>query len=339
MRPGEVLVVTTAHWEGDPRLNRHVTYLTQGGTRADLVSFHTYWRPAALGRALASIARTKASVVILPDPELYLLGSLVARLTGKRAVIDIHEDYAKTAKARHWIPRPLRPLVALLAGGLIALGRAAAWRVMVAAPELARDGDHVALNIPDPADLSPAPYDGSKRIVYVGDLTPARGALAMVDVLTALDDGYELLLIGRAGPETLQLINERSAEGGVSDRVVITGRLPHADAWERASGSLVGLNLLQPVPAYVEAVATKLWEYMAVGVPPLVSDLPGQARLLATIDSDLVSTSPESAAAMIEELSRDHERREALGHRVRSTLEDAWVANRPDRVVQDVVVP
>lgn len=334
-----VLVVTTAHWEGDPRLNRHVAYLTNRATPADLVSFHTNRRPAALARALVCIARTKAAVVILPDPELYLPGSLVARLTGKRAVIDIHEDYTKTAQARQWIPRPLRSLVAFLAGGLIAMGRATAWRVMVAAPELARDHDYVALNIPDPGALSPASYDGSNRLVYVGDLTVARGALAMVDVLAALDDTYELLLIGRAGPETLRLIRERSAERNVLDRVVITGRLPHTEAWERASGSLVGLNLLEPVPAYREAVATKLWEYMAVGLPPLVSDLPGQARLLSRVDPDLVCAGPEDAAAVIGELGRDHERRRALGDRARATFEDAWAANRPDRVVQEVVLP
>jgi hypothetical protein len=73
--------------------------------------------------------------VILPDQDLFLLGSLAVRLTGKRPVIDIHEDYAKAAAARSWIPGYLRPIVGLLARLAVALGRWAAWRAIVAAPE------------------------------------------------------------------------------------------------------------------------------------------------------------------------------------------------------------
>ncbi len=339
MTMGAIQVVTTAHWDGDPRLNRHVAYLTAAGKRAGIVSFSGHRRPIALLRALVHIARTRAEVFILPDPELYFPGSLVARLTGRRAVIDIHEDYAKAAQARQWVPAPLRPLVAALAAGVVALGRATAWRVMVAAPELSREGDHLVLNIPDPADLSPDPYDGSKRLVYIGDLTLARGALAMVDVVAALDDSYELTLIGRADPETLEAINRRVSDLDVVHRVVITGRLSHSSAWERAKGSLVGLNLLEPVPAYIEAVATKLWEYMSIGLPPLVSDLPGQARMISRIDPDLVCANPVAAAETIEALSRDHDRRRQLGERARTLLEEAWTEHRPDRVVQEVVVP
>jgi glycosyltransferase involved in cell wall biosynthesis len=335
----DVAIVTSSHWSGDPRLNRHVRYLKQGGHRAELVSFAGRPKTAALWKALRTIATSSSTHVLLPDPELFLLGSLTARLTGKRPVIDIHEDYPKAAMARTWVPDRARPLVKVLASLAVTAGRTASWRVLVAAPELARPGDRVALNIPDPASLPFTSHDGSHRIVYVGDVTEARGALAMVEALSELDGSFRLSLIGRVGDETRRAISSLADRLDVADRIELTGQLEHDRAWSAARGALAGLNLLQPVPAYREAVATKLWEYLAVGLPPVVSDLPGQRRVVGSLDPDLVVGSPSEAAAVLHELSRDPARRTALAVEARRIAEQAWEENRPDLVVQRVFEP
>jgi glycosyltransferase involved in cell wall biosynthesis len=332
----EVAIVTTAHWSGDPRLGRHVRYLKQAGHRARLISFAGTPRLMAMWKALRAIATSSSTHVLLPDPDLFLLGSLTARITGKRPVIDIHEDYPKAAMARPWVPDWARTLVKIVASFAVSAGRAASWRVLVAAPELARSGDRVALNIPDPSSLPMAAHDGSNRIVYVGDVTEARGAVTMVETLAELDESFRLSLIGRAGVETRGAISSMADRLGVADRIEFTGQLEHDKAWSAARAALAGLNLLQPVPAYREAVATKLWEYMAVGLPPVVSDLPGQRRLVEDLDPRLVVRSPTEAAAVLRELSRDPERRAALAVEARRIAEQAWEESRPDLVVQQV---
>jgi glycosyltransferase involved in cell wall biosynthesis len=263
----------------------------------------------------------------------------MARLTGKRPVIDIHEDYAKAAMARVWVPDWARPVVKMLASLAVSAGRLASWRVLVAASELARPGDRLAPNIPDPTSLPLTPHDGSNRIVYVGDVTEARGAVAMVEVLSELDETFRLSLIGKAGDEIRENIVSLAAHLGVTDRLELIGQLEHDRAWSTARGALAGLNLLQPVPAYREAVATKLWEYMAIGLPPVVSDLPGQRRLVERLDPDLVAGSTNQAAAILTALSHDPARRTALAEEARRIAESAWEENRPDLVVQGTFEP
>ncbi|MGH3649661.1 MAG: glycosyltransferase [Acidimicrobiia bacterium] len=339
MSSPDIVVVTTRHWGGDPRLNRHLEYLRAAGHTATLTTFSEHRRSTALLEALREVGRTKARFVLLPDPELFFVGSIVSRLTGKRPVIDIHEDYPKAAMAREWIPGPLRPLARVAARLAMVLGRLAAWRVMVAAPELARDGDVTVYNMPDPARFAPAEHDGSRRLVYVGDITPARGAMEMIRLVSHLDNSFELLMIGRIDARLAQELNGLARDLNVSARLRLTGRLDHDEAWDLARGALAGLNLLAPVPAYRDAVATKLWEYMAAGLPAIVSDLPGQANLLRRVDPDLVCGSAQSAAAIAVELSQNPVRRASIAKAGRALVEEAWAKSRPDLAIQSIVEP
>jgi hypothetical protein len=266
-----------------------------------------------------------------------MLGSLAAWMSGKRPVIDIHEDYPKAVATREWVPDALRWTLAALTRLQLLLARLIASRVIVAAPELAQQGDVMVLNVPNPESLyAVSPSAFSRRVVYVGDVTRARGAIEMVELL---DAGFELLVIGRIDESTTRHVLHKASELKVSDRLHLAGRLEHASAWELASGSVCGLSLLRPEPAYRTAIPTKLWEYMAKGLPPVVSDLPGQACLVSQIDSDLVCDSLEAVAAIILELSRNETRRREIVASGRRLVEKAWADNRPDLALQSVVAP
>jgi glycosyltransferase involved in cell wall biosynthesis len=335
-----ITIISTAHWDGDPRLNRHITYLSKSGHAVTLVTFADGGRVRAWGGALRAISRAKAGYVLLPDPELFAVGSLVARFTGKRSIIDIHEDYARTAMARSWVPDPLRPLVSALARTAVWLGRICATRVMVAAPELSNGRDSVVLNLPDPGSLTPPSHLArSSRLVYVGDITPERGIDMMLESIAALDESFELLLIGRVSPEAANRIETTTNRLGLTERVIVEGRLPHDEAWELASGCLAGLSLLRDVPAYRDAVATKLWEYLAVGLPPVVTSLPGQGAVASRIDPRLVCSSAEDVADVVRLLASDPDLRRDLGVEARRLVEEKWATNRPDLAVQSLLVP
>ncbi len=332
-------IVTTAHWKGDPRLNRHVGYLTDAGHSATLTSLEGSGRISATWRGMVAIARSKADIVLIPDPEMFLLGGLAARVSGKLPVIDIHEDYGKAAMSRAWVPAWARWLIGTIANLAVWCGRVAAWRVLAAAGELRRPGDFLVLNIPDPSSLSISDYDGSRRLVYVGDVTEARGAAAMVQVLAALDDSFDLLIVGNVGVDTAEAVLEMAQELDVANRIEMTGRMEHHEAWQMAGGALAGLNLLEPVPAYQMAVATKLWEYMAIGVPPIVSNLPGHARIVGQIDPNLVCGSLEEAAAVAAALASNPSHRKRLAETGRLLLEHMWAESRPDLAIQEAVAP
>ncbi len=337
----DIVIVTSAHWAGDPRLNRHLDYLRRGGHRVTLTTTsESGSRIRAALHALGAIFKAQARIVVLPDPELFFFGALLSRLTGKQPVLDIHEDYPKVVASRVWAPKPLKPLIRVATAAVVALGRLVAWRVIVAAPELAARGDVVVLNLPEPegSDVS-HPIDERPTLVYVGDVTLSRGALEMVSLLALLPDRYELLLIGRTSDDTRELIMNTARDLGVHERLTLTGRLPHQEAWERASGSVAGLCLLQPAPAYRDAVATKIWEYMATGLPPVVSDLPAQRRLVSSIEPSLSCRTTEAAAIVVTRLAEDSAFRDKVTTTARAVYERAWEQTRPDLAIQSVFEP
>lgn len=334
-----VAIITSSHWDGDPRLNRHARYLEAAGHQVDFESFRGEGRVTALFKAMGAVWATESRYVILPDPDLFVPGSLAALLSGKRPIIDIHENYSKVAAARPWIPEVLRPTISMLARIATRIGRMMAWKVVVAAPQLANAKDAVVLNIPDPESFSVRGNLNSTTLLYIGDVTVARGALDMVKVLDHLDESFRLTLVGRVDDQTRLLISTLTRQTGTQDRVDIIGELPHSEAWKIAGEALVGLSLLQDVPAYRDAVGTKLWEYMAVGLPPVVSRLPGQARLVTQLDPDLVSATPEDAARIIKDLSNDSGRLRKVSLDARSLVESEWSHHRPDLAIQGVLTP
>lgn len=331
-----ILVVTSAHWSGDPRLNRHVRYLGAAGASAQLISYHQGRRIRNVLRALADIRRLRPEAVILPDPELFVIGSLWARLIGIRVILDIHENYRQAAYSRDWIPRWLRTFVGLAAHVNDRLGRFVANGTVVAAPELATASAHVVLNIPNPADFAPsAPDAGSPRATYVGDVTEARGALDIAR-LAGLMPGVRFLVIG---PVSDELKDRMHAMAGPSANLELTGKMAHPKAWQMARGSIAGLSLLRPYPAYREAVATKLWEYCASGLPPLVTDLPGQRQFVSYINPALAASDVPEMAAVLQRLASDRAWQGELADASRRLAEEGWEENRPDLALLHAVQP
>ena len=336
------LVVSSTYSKPDPRIERHMDYLRRAGWTVGFVGqrpgsrlgrFRTTWN------VITTIRRRRPNVVILPNPELHVLGSIAARLFGVRPVIDIQEDYRKVAMAREWIPRVLRPIVGIGAGWWEGAGRRLAAQVVVAAPELRKHDDHLVMNMPDPDAVGEGHQHQPGRVVYVGDVTIARGALEMVRVLAALGPGHELLVIGGSDNRTRDQMESLARELGVIDRLAMPGRVDHVEAWDMASRATAGLCLLRPVPAYMEAVATKIFEYTAHGVPPVVSDLPGQSRFVADIHPDLACASAADAARVIQRLDNDVAFRKEIVEKGRRIARDRWARHRPDLALQRAVAP
>lgn len=332
-------MITTAHWEGDPRLNRHIDYLRKQSIPAELVSFISETRLRRLTNVLRAgrlIWTRRPRVVILPDPELFILGSIVARLRSSRCAIDIHEDYAKAVAGRSWIPPLLKPLVRLLATTNDLLARKLAGIVLVAAPELSSRGSILVANIPDPTGLTVSEPDfDSPTVVYVGDVTVARGATEMAQLARDAPD-IRFLIIGKVDDALAMAMREKA---GPRANLDLAGRQPHARAWELARGSIAGISLLRPLPAYLDAVATKLWEYCASGIPPIVTDLPGQASFVNGIDPILSVSGVAEARHLIDRMMQDQEWARSLSQSSRQVVVGAWERERPDLALYRAVAP
>lgn len=111
--------------------------------------------------------------------------------------------------------------------------------------------------------------------VYVGGVAESRGAITYVELTAELIKRGHNIRMAIIGPYTEQLgkkINEKAKELNIADRITLTGRIDNAEAMSYISRATLGLCLLKPVPNYTTCLATKIIEYMMLGVPTLASD-------------------------------------------------------------------
>ncbi len=137
------------------------------------------------------------------------------------------------------------------------------------------------------ADKPPmAPSTGQKTALQTRFKRPAVGYLGVVDsdhgsrvTLEALGrlaaDGLKVALecVGPVRPQHARRLRRQVGRLGLGE-VRLHGYLPPPEAWQRIASCRVGLALLAPKANLVDSYPTKLFEYMALGIPVVASDFP-----------------------------------------------------------------
>lgn len=335
------LHLATAHAPGDPRIaekecralaaaGHDVAFIvphdrdeTLGGVRILAVPRPRSGRArltettrAVVGRALSEAKSPDETVLHVHEAELLpVVLPLAAR--GWRVVYDAHEDTPRQMLHAAWLPGPLRRPAGWAYAGLEALAGRWCAAVVAATPTIAAryPPARTALvrNFPvlDPAE--PSPFAAREPIVaYVGAITRARGAEEMVRAAALLPAGARLVLAGTPFPASLQ---EDLAPLPGADRTDWLGPLDRRAVASLLGRARIGLVVLHPTPQYALAYPTKLFEYMAAGLPVVASDLPLWRRVVDGAGAGVCvdPRSPESIAAACTMLLGDADRSEALG--------------------------
>jgi glycosyltransferase involved in cell wall biosynthesis len=271
-------------------------------------------RLAALraARALLAAEGGRHDVILLHDPELLLA------LPGLRlppVVWDVHEDTAAATSLKPWLPGPLRrPTRSLVA----AVERVAERRVHLLLAEdayaarFALEHPVISNTVIVPDDVLPP---GDDRVIYIGHLTRARGAEAMVTMayrLTQATSGAVAThLIGHADAATTELLRRAQDDGVLRWH----GFLPTDAAQRYLGGALAGLSLLRDEPNYRVSMPTKVMEYLAHGVPVVTTPLPLAADLVRGNGGGVVVPfdDPTAAADAVLALREDPSGRAKMG--------------------------
>ena len=157
----------------------------------------------------------------------------------------------------------------------------------------------VVRNLPDTSMLPPpGPADPEPRALYIGDLRASRGLFAMVEAVRRAP-GWRLDLVGPVAPADADRLDALlAADAELAGRVRLHGRRPPAQAWGLGQGAWVGLLLLEPTRAFLDAVPSKLYEYLACGLPVITTDLPRPAELVRGAQAGaVVPTGDDGAVA------------------------------------------
>lgn len=327
----------------------HLVGIERPKNRVDRVTRGAY---RVFRRALA----TNADIYHFHDPELIPWGVLL-RLMGKKVVYDVHEDFAQAAGVREWIPGPLRPLVS---GGYRAMVGMAnkAFEVVIAERYYERSfpGATHVLNYPHlerserlrSVDRKVVRPDNI-RLLYAGSASVSRGALLQAALAPKLPGSLVHFsgripldlaprLIEAAGNSHIALKDQNGQiewirrstlpEGQASTVIMegvdwfVTTQMVEAfcEPWT------AGLALFPLSDHYYEKELTKFFEYMAAGLPMIVSDFPNWRAIVEESQCGF-AIDPENigeAAAKIRWLHENPEEAIAMGERGRQSIIDKY---------------
>lgn len=330
-----VFVCTVVHHPEDARiLHRQIRALLDAGHEITYMApFRacnvTPWPqvvpvdvPRATGRRRLHALRTarrclrerggEADLLLLHDPELL---PAVPRTLRSRTVWDVHEDTAAALGAKGWVPAPLRPPLRFAVRWL---ERRAERRLKLLLAEEGyrgrfREEHPVVPNTTNVPGTPPAP-PGDDRVVYVGQLSVARGAADLIELARLLHaDGVTLELVGAADAAVRPLLRDAQREGLLR----WYGFVPNDRALRMAEGAIAGLALLHDSPNYRHSMPTKVVEYMARGLPVITTPNPIAAEIVAEGGCGLVVPfeDPRATAAAVRRLREDPALRVEMGKR------------------------
>lgn len=273
--------------------------------------------------------REKADVYHFHDPELMPTG-LVLKCFGKKVIYDVHEDYGQKILSKLWIPFLLRRptswffdvyenIASLFFDYIITADSHTNSKFM-------NRNKGVIANFPP---LTPPPPHDKKdsdnifKLIYVGGISEDRGireTIKALEYLNAENDQYEFHLLGPvSNPKLEKDIRE-------TKNVVYHGRVPWEQVLQHLLIADIGIVLLQPVPAYLYCPGEnilKLFEYMSVKLPIIISNFPKLESLITEVGCGVSvdPTNPEKISAQIKFL-RDHpEVRKKMGNKGRQAFE------------------
>lgn len=233
------------------------------------------------GLALKKALEIDAEVYHLHDPELLRISGKL-KSAGKKVIFDCHDFTAVQIMDKSYIPLFLRKPIAKYyrryecrainrLDGLV-------YPCTYAGKDYFADV-HISKvligNLPSLESIrkiseSVKDCDKTDKAVYVGDISEARGAVQMIKAVALA--GRKLVLIGPIAPD-LKVQIENMPE---YECVEYKGVLRHDETMKEVGKCSVGLALIQYCGQYpyTDNLVTKIYEYMAMGLPQVISDFP-----------------------------------------------------------------
>lgn len=256
---------------------------------------------ARIARDLSLPFLAKGDIFFTLSPDLIPLTYLVAKFKKKKLVADLNEDYLKLLKDRSWA----KGILGILAKMIAKISNYVAGRadLLIVAdsqvPPFHVKNRLVVKNYPDSKMI---PLSGelgtTPRAIYIGDIRKTRGLYAMLRI-AELSPKWKFDFVGSLSEEDKKSVVEWQMNSSASSRVKFHGELEPHKSWNFAVGAWVGLTLLEPTPAFVEAVPSKLYEYAFAGLATLSSPLPRCVELIKESGGGAIVADEFSAAKLL----------------------------------------
>lgn len=227
-------------------------------------------------KAYMAALKADADIYHFHDPELLPYG-LKLKKKNKVVIYDSHEDVPRQILAKDWLPAPVRGTISMIFDKYEKHVAGRLDYVVAATPHIKkifRVFGSRAIDIKNYPVLADIRGDNSdyfsrdNKICYAGGLTEIRGITTLVDIAEKAD--VKLLLAGDMEKSYEQQLRSRRGFENTEYR----GYVDRDGIAALYKESRIGMAVLKPTPNHVNALAIKLFEYMAAGLPVICSDFP-----------------------------------------------------------------
>lgn len=305
----------------------------------DALSFPFFLNPIWVGALIAEVARFRPHRLLVRDLPLAPLVTAVARLWGIPVIADLAEPYPDSLRSQ-WRFQRMSAMDHLirnpgLADRIERLVVRAVDRVLVVCPEaghrlerqgLPRDhwvevGNTTMLDRFRPLGACPPELGGLEQrfvLLFSGLLAGDRGVEMALDALALLRTRhprrFALVIIGE-GPVRAKL-EAHAARLALDGDARFTGWIPHVRLPDFIVRAHLGLLPFQACEHINATLANKLFEYMTLGLPVIVSDVPPMVRIVKETGAGVHFKSGDASdlARKIEMLADDPTSRQRCAH-------------------------
>jgi glycosyltransferase involved in cell wall biosynthesis len=296
-----------------------------------------FWKAgkAAYKKAL----EINAGVYHFHDPEFLWFGYQLVR-KGRKVIYDAHEDVPRQILGKAWIPFVMRKPLAFLfekfenyfaskLTGIITVTELIAQRFQKINGNVTIVKNYPILSLlPEPGNY----HEKKNQVCYIGDITRVRGIVEMVKSLGGTE--VQLALGGRFSEpqlrdEVMQLSSWKN--------VVEYGFVDRQQATQILTESKIGFVLLHPIINYQDALPVKLFEFMAAGIPVIVSNLRLQKQIVEEAQCGMVVNpfDVQEVKAAIQYLLQHPETARQMGMNGRKAVEEKYNWNKEERKLVD----
>lgn len=228
-------------------------------------------------------ARLNAKVYHLHDPELIPCGLLLKWVLRKKVILDIHENIAEDIFDKPWIKN--QKLVFSIFTFFEKLA-CKSFHIMLAENSyekryhlLSKDNSTI-LNYCEIDFFKPfekKQYNNKLQLYYIGIVLENRGILQIAETLNKLlIEGYEtdFHCVGELYSDLERKLRSLPYYPDIQSHLHFHGRMKLEEGYRLAEQMDIGLCIIWPMKNSMESYPTKLFEYMAVGLPVITSNFP-----------------------------------------------------------------
>ena len=275
----------------------------------------------------------KPSLFHLHDPELMPMGFFLS-LMGKNVIFDMHENLPATILNKRYLPKLLRKL---LSNAFRFIENIFLINQYIVLAENIYKRNHnwqnrkkIVLNFPQINKLLNIKEEKYNTFTagYIGLITAKRGSRTMLKTTKLLSDrGHKisLELVGKCEHRHRADLESYQQREKINN-VRFHGFLKALDGYRIMARCHVGLVLLEPTPNYIRSYPTKLFEYMALGLPVVLSDFPFYRSIVSEANCALLvnPSDPVNIADAIQWIIKNPDASAAMGARGRQIVSQRY---------------